>query len=194
MSMQAARNSPLSNSMVLYRETDHYPTTKSSVFSCRPTIWYKQYMKRKGNPKPPKPDPQTRTFFNFTEQLRPLSTRAPQLPSTDHDPFSNRPARASEQPQSSFCSRLPREIRLEIFRYVLGGRYFHLRYGDGKIRPYICRYPCVQRSPSVVGSDGVDGHSHARCWDQYYPSWQKHQLSMALSSNMLPLLQTCSRL
>ena len=168
--------------MAFQSEIDHWATTKPSIFSCRPTKWYTKFVKRTEDAKPPKPAPQIRNLFTLKEQLWPPSTREPQLPPTSHDLSSKIP---NDQPQSSLCSRLPREIRLEIFRYVLGGRYFHLRYGDGKVRPYICRYPCIQRS---------DGHdcSHARCWDQYYPPWKKHQLSMALSSNLLPLLQTCS--
>ena len=167
--------------MTCHYGTNHSPTTGSpALFPCRPTSWYTKYVKRGGGPKQAqqaKSVPNNETLLTSKE---PQTTKEYQLPPISLDLFSKRP---SHQPQSPFCSRLPREIRLEIFKYLLSGNYFHLRYGDGKVRPYICRHPCL------LASEGV--HGHDTCWNQYYPSSKQPYLSAVLSSNFLPLLQAC---
>ena len=105
---------------------------------------------------------------------RPSAKRQCKLTVTGHQSIYNLP---SDQLQSSFLSLLPTEIRLEIFNYVLGGRRHHLGHGDGRKRPYLCRRPCVWTSSS-------SGWNHASCWDQQNPSLD----------DMLPLLQSCSRM
>ncbi len=99
-----------------------------------------------------------------------------QLSVTSHDLSFNHLGKISDQLQSSFCSHLSREIRLKIYKHLLGERRLHVLYGDGVKRSYLCRYACILET---FTSD----RDHFIYWNQYKPSLD----------SLLPLLQSCRR-
>jgi hypothetical protein len=144
--------------MSSHSNLEHSSLTKSyCIIFRRPAIWYMKYAKRAEHPR----------RLQHTDE-----TETPKCKVSISS--SNDLRETSDQPQSSFCSLLPTEIRLEIYKYVLCGRRLHLRYGDGIKRPYICRYPCLLE-------DVASSWDHYMCWNQNKPPLD----------NLLPLLQSC---
>ncbi len=155
----------------------HHDSPKShSMFFYPPTLWYTKYVKHVGHQKQSKRTQNWRTHSLPQRPSPRLSKSGCQLSVTGHDPSFNYPLRVNNQSQSSFYSLLPREIRLEIYRLVLGERCIHIRFGDGMKRPYLCRYPCTLEHDAT-------GEDHSLCWNQY---------KITSLDNLLPLLRSCS--
>lgn len=107
----------------------------------------------------------------------PLSPREHRLSFTD----GNEPGTTDlqmftyDQAQSFFFS-LPKELRLQIYEYILAGKLLHLGFEDyDRMRAsYLRRYPCLS------GSDASDW-VHDSCWSRLPFSEEK----------LVPLLQSC---
>lgn len=136
----------------------------------RPAILFMKYAKRAGHPRRLQHTDETEA--SFTAQHASPYTPTPKCKVSIPSTIDVR--KSSDQPQSSFCSLLPTEIRLEIYEYVLCERRLHLRYGDGIKRPYICRHPCLSE-------DVASSWDHYMCWNRNKPPLD----------NLLPLLQSC---
>lgn len=147
-----------------------FPTKSYCTIFRRPANWYMKCAKHAEHPMRLQHTDKTETP-RTAQQAAPYSATPKCQVSAIN---SNGLRKTSDQSQSSFCSLLPREIRLEIYKYVLGGRCLHLCYGDGIKRPYLCRYPCILE-------DVAGGWDHSMCWDQKKPSLD----------SLLPLLQSC---
>lgn len=159
------------NDMSSHSNSEHSSLTKSyCIIFRRSAIWYMKYAKLAEHPRRLQHTDETET--PRIAQHAPPNSPTPKCKVSI--PGSNDLRKTSDQPQSSFCSFLPTEIRLEIYKYVLCERRLHLRYGDGIRRPYICRYPCLLE-------DVASGWDHYMCWNQNKPP----------PDNLLPLLQSC---
>ena len=155
----------------------HHESPKPhSMFFYQPTLWYTKYVKHAGHQKQLK-STQIWQIHDLPQRPSPhLPKRGCQFSVTSHDPSFDHPLRMNDQSQSSFCSLLPKEIRLEVYRLVLGKRCIHIRYGDGLKRPYLCRYLCVLEHD-------------ATCCNEYLCS---NQYNVPSLDNLLPLLRSCS--
>lgn len=111
--------------------------------------------------KPPVPLPPREHRLSFTDGKEPGTTDLRML--------------TSDQAQSLFFS-LPKELRLQIYEYILSGKLLHLGFEDYDIMraSYLRRYPCLS------GSDASDW-VHDSCWSRSAISEEK----------LLPLLQSC---
>lgn len=106
----------------------------------------------------------------------PLPARERRLSITKNEPDATTPVTTSNQPQSRFFSLLPKEIRLQIYEHVLGGRLLHLGFEDDDLMraPYLRRYPCLS-------GDDASTWDHTSCWGRRNTPSEK----------LLPLLQSC---
>lgn len=118
---------------------------------------YKPHVPRK----PPVPLPPRKHRLSFSDEREPSTTDLRMV--------------TSDQSQSHFFSLLPKELRLQIYEYVLGGRLLHLRFEDRDLRrrTYLQRYPCV-------AGDDVSAWDHSSCRPTDAPM-----------EKLLPLLQSC---
>ncbi|KAI9874140.1 MAG: hypothetical protein M1830_010144 [Pleopsidium flavum] len=108
----------------------------------------------------------------------PLPPREHRLSFTDENDSGTSDLRTttSVQLQSRFFSLLPKELRLQIYEYVLGGRLLHVGFEDGDPMraSYLRRYPCLS------GND-ASTWDHSFCWGRR-DTWREP---------LLPLLQSC---
>lgn len=99
------------------------------------------------------------------------------------------------QSQSSLLTRLPREIRQQIFADVLGGHWLHLVRAPNRLLAIKCaQEPAVDAHANTAttcdhGCWGVNREIHLGTTPGFY-SGPRHD-SVAAAANLLPLLLTC---
>lgn len=112
--------------------------------------------------KPPVPLPPRAHRLSFSDEAEPGPTDLPMV--------------TSDQSQSYFFSLLPKELRLQIYEDILGGRLLHIglvEYDPERV-PYLRRYPCL------LGND-ASTWDHEACWHR----------SNTPTEKLLSLLQSC---
>ena len=120
-----------------------------------------------------------RRLYIPREAPLPLSPRKHRLSFMDNSTDLAEQQQAFDQAQSRFLSLLPKEVRLQMYEDVLGGRLIHLMFEDYDIR----RSSYLRRSRCVPGCD-------AYTWDHYSSCWGDGE-RLSLPENLLPLLQSC---
>ncbi|OJD34864.1 uncharacterized protein BKCO1_2000090 [Diplodia corticola] len=85
---------------------------------------------------------------------------------------------ANPQHQSLFFTRLPPELRLRIYHYVLGGNVIHLLLKPGRVGHVVCTGdPSVVRAPGDPDRRCIAAHAASReilYQRRHYPPWN-HQ-------------------
>jgi hypothetical protein len=134
------------------------------------------------------------------EYRNPVPFTAPLLFSDDEEGSSG--ASTPIQTESLFLNRLPMEIRLMIYNYVVGDGAVHLVHIENRIRHVRCeeRYPSLQRHrhsccPETVarwrGVNGWAGRGHR---DHLLYPHTHTQLPENLSDSSLSLIRTCRQI